>query len=167
MLPEIMLLLALATSSPEKADPCALVDRATVIALLGPTSTGGTSAGPELDEDSGGTVSYCTFRAGTAALILSQVTFSNAAEAAKATTRELVSSRMDDDGAKIVDEPGLGDRAFWAYTAEGAEFVVLKGSVVLGGRRTSEAVTAPAVSGTPGLVRRGSEVVKSGIHSYC
>lgn len=132
MLPEIAFLLALVAPSAEKAGPCELMDRATVIALLGPTSTAGTPAGPERDDDSGGTVRYCTFRAGSAALILSQVTFSSAAEAGKATTKELVTSRMEGDGAKITDEPGLGDRAYWAYTAEGAEFVVLKGSVVLG-----------------------------------
>ena len=132
MLPEITFLLALVASSTEKAGPCELMDRATVIALLGLTSTAGTPAGPERDEDSGGTVRYCTFRAGSAALILSQVTFSSAAEAGKATTKELVSSRMEGDGAKITEEPGLGDRAYWAYTTEGAEFVVLKGSVVLG-----------------------------------
>jgi hypothetical protein len=131
MLPEITLLLALLASVAAKVGPCELMDRATVIALLGPTSTPGTPAGPERDEDSGGTVRYCTFRAGAAALILSQVTFSNAAEAGQATTKELVSSRMDGDEARITDEPGLGDRAYWAYTTEGAEFVVLKGSVVL------------------------------------
>lgn len=132
MLPEITLLLALFASAAGKVGPCELMDRATVIGLLGQATSAGTPAGPERDEDSGGTVSYCTFRAGAAALILSQVTFTSAAEAGKATTKELVASRMDGDGAKITDEPGLGDRAYWAYTAEGAEFVVLKGSVVLG-----------------------------------
>lgn len=132
MLPELASLLALLTSLPQKAGPCDLVDRATVVALLGPTSTGGVPAGPEPDEDSGGTVRYCTFKAGTAAMILSQVTFTSATAAAKATTQELVSSRMEGDGTKIAAEPGLGDKAYWAYNAEGAEFVVLKGSVVLG-----------------------------------
>lgn len=132
MLPEITLLLALVASSAQKASPCTLMDRATVIALPGPASMAGTPADPEPDEDTGGTVRYCTFRAGASAVIVSQVTFSSAAEARKATTRELVSSRMEGDGTRIAEEPGLGDKAFWAYTSEGAEFVVLKGSVVLG-----------------------------------
>ncbi|MEP6591004.1 MAG: hypothetical protein ABJC19_07460 [Gemmatimonadota bacterium] len=132
MLPQLTLLLALIASSTGTAGPCELVDRATVNALLGAKSSTGMPAGPERDEDSSGMVSYCIFRAGSAALILSQVTFSSAAEAGKATTKELVTSRMDGDGAKITDEPGLGDRAYWAYTTEGAEIVVLKGSVVLG-----------------------------------
>lgn len=132
MRPEIALVLALVASSAQQSSPCDLMDRATVVALLGQTSTAGTPAGPERDDDTGGTVRYCTFRAGTAALILSQVTFSSAAEAGKATTQELVTSRMEGEGSKIVEEPGLGDRGYWAYTSEGAEMVVLKGSVVLG-----------------------------------
>lgn len=144
MLPETGLLLALLTSATGTAGPCELMDRATVVALLGQKSTTGTPSGPEPDEDSGGTVSYCTYRAGTAALILSQVTFATAAAAGKATTRELVTSRMDGDEAKIVDEPGLGDRAFWAYTTEGAEIVVLKGSVVLGVALGGQLANPPA-----------------------
>lgn len=132
MLRELTLVLALATPTAQQPNPCELMDRATVVSLLGPTSTAGTPAGPEPDDDTGGTVRYCTFRAGAAALILSQVTFATAAEAGKATTREIVLSRLEGDGSKIVEEPGLGDRAYWAYTSEGAEIVVLKGSVVLG-----------------------------------
>ncbi len=132
MLPEIALLLALVVSFAEKADPCDLIDRATVATLLGRTTPAGTPAGPERDDDTGGTIRYCTYRAGAAALILSQVSFSSAAEASKATTKELVTSRLEGEGSKIVEEPGLGDRAYWAYTSEGAEIVVLKGSIVLG-----------------------------------
>ncbi len=132
MLPAITLILALGASSAQKTNPCNLMDRATVVALLGPASTSGASSGPEKDEDTSGTVSYCTFRAGGAAVIISQVTFSSAAEAAKATTKQLVLSRMDGEGSKIIEESGLGDKAFWAYTTEGAEYVVLKGSIVLG-----------------------------------
>ena len=51
MLPKITLLLALSGSSVPQAGPCDLMDRATVIALLGPTSTAGTPAGPERDDD--------------------------------------------------------------------------------------------------------------------
>lgn len=132
MLPEIALLLSLVVSFTQKTGPCDLLDRATVAMLLGQTSTPGTPAGPERDDDTGGTVRYCTFRASTTALIVSQVTFGSAAEASKATTKELVTSRLEGEGSKIVEEAGLGDRAYWAYTAEGAEMVVLKGSIVLG-----------------------------------
>ncbi|MEO8578454.1 MAG: hypothetical protein ABI556_17210 [Gemmatimonadales bacterium] len=132
MLPEITLVFALFASSAQNGAPCNLMDRATVIALLGPASTAGTPTGPEPDDETSGTLRYCTFRAGAAAVLISQVNFSSAAEARKATTRELVISRMDGDDAKLVDEPGLGDKAWWAYTSEGAQFVVLKGSVVIG-----------------------------------
>ncbi len=132
MLPEIMLVFALFASSAQNGAPCNLMDRATVIALLGPASTTGSPTGPEADEDTNGTLRYCTFRAGTAAVLISHVTFPSAADARKATTKELVISRMEGDDAKLVDEPGLGDKAWWVYTSEGAEFLVLKGSVVLG-----------------------------------
>ncbi len=131
MLPGIAVLLALAPPPIQKAGSCALIDRATVVALLGPAGSAGTQAPPEPDEDTGGTLSYCTFRSGTGGLILSKVTFATAAAALKATTKELVSSRMEGDGATIADETGLGDKAYWAYTSEGAEFVVVKGSVVV------------------------------------
>ena len=129
MLSEVTILLALSAST-RTTGPCDLLDRATVTALLGQTSPG-TPSGPEPDEDTGGTVRYCTFRTPTGALIVSLVAFASAAEAGKATTRELVTSRMDGDGAILTVEPGLGDKAWWAYTTEGAEFVVQKGSVVL------------------------------------
>jgi hypothetical protein len=144
MLPEITLFLALVTFSAQKVGPCDLMDRATASALLGQASAPGMLAGPERDDDTGGTLSFCTFRAGTAGLILSQVTFSTAAEAGKATTQELVLSRMEGQEGKIVEEPGLGDRAYWAYTTEGAEIVVLKGSVVLGVALGGQLANPPA-----------------------
>jgi hypothetical protein len=65
------------------------------------------------------------------ALIVSQVTYANAAAARKATTKELVAGRLE-DGTTLAEESGVGDKAFWAYTGRAAEYVVLKGSSVLG-----------------------------------
>ncbi|MEP6507055.1 MAG: hypothetical protein ABJC63_02430 [Gemmatimonadales bacterium] len=50
MLPEITLLLALGASLAQKTSPRNLMDRATVVALLGPASTSGTPSGPQRDE---------------------------------------------------------------------------------------------------------------------
>jgi len=39
--------------------------------------------------------------------------------ARKATTKELVAGRMEDDTAALTQDPGLGNQAFWAYTPKG------------------------------------------------
>ena len=39
---------------------------------------------------------------------------------------------MDDEVIKLTEEPGLGDKAYWAYTARAQQYVVLKGADVLG-----------------------------------
>ena len=112
--------------------PCDLLDRATVSSILGKPVTDVTAAGPERDPEVGGTLTFCTYRAGSAALIVSQITFASAAAARKATTKDLVDERMEDEVAEFKEVTGVGDRAFWAYTETGAEFVVLKGATVLG-----------------------------------
>ena len=112
--------------------PCDLLDRATVASLLGKPATEVTPSPPTPDEDTGGTVTVCMYRSDAAALIVSQVTFANAAAAQKATTKELVEGRMDEEVTAFKEVPGLGDRAFWVTTAAGAEFVILKGATVLG-----------------------------------
>lgn len=132
MISALSLSLALLISAAHVAGPCDLLDPATVSELLGQPLTRGVPAGPEPDEDTGGTLSYCTYHAGPTALIVSQVAFESAAAARKATTKELVAGRLEDDLMALKEEPGLGDKAFWAYTPQGAEYVVLKGPSVLG-----------------------------------
>ena len=122
-------LIAVAVVAP---GPCDLLDRATVSSILGKPVTDVTAAGPERDADIGGTLSFCTYRAGAAALIVSQITFASAAAARNATTKELVEGRMEDEVTEFKEVTGVGNRAFWAYTETGAEFVVLKGATVLG-----------------------------------
>ena len=131
-------LLVLATaclSSPTAAwaaDPCTLLSRAEATTLLGQTAGPGSAAGPEDDDDSSGKVSYCTYRAGTAGLIVSVVDFTSAAEAKKTLTLNLVKRRMDEDDAKVSEEPGIGERSFYAVSGEGSSYVFLKGSKVVG-----------------------------------
>ena len=120
--------------------PCDLLDRAAVSALLGAPAPAGHPSGPEPDEDTGGTLSYCTYPAGAVAVVVTRTTYASAAEAAKATTKELVASHMDDEEktSTVAEKSGLGDKAYWAYNDRGAEYVVLKGAdvvaVALGGR---------------------------------
>jgi hypothetical protein len=132
MMSVLGLSLALLIPAAHVAGPCDLLDPATVSELLGQPLTKGAPSGPEPDEDSGGTLGYCTYRAGSTALIVSQVTFGSAAAARKATTKELVAGRLEDEVIALTEERGLGDKAFWAYTTQGAEYVVLKGPSVLG-----------------------------------
>ncbi len=63
---------------------------------------------------------------------MSQVTFASAGDARKATTKELVAGRLEDEVTTLTEESGLGDKAFWACTGTGAEYVVLKGASVVG-----------------------------------
>ena len=114
------------------ADPCALVSRTDASATLGKPSAPGTSSGPERDEDSSGQVSYCTYRAGTSAMIVSVVEFASSAEATKALTLNMVKGRMDEDGTKVSEEPGIGEKTFYAVSTEGSMYVFLKGNKVVG-----------------------------------
>ena len=114
------------------ADTCALISRTDVSTLLGQPALAGAATGPSKDEDSSGELSYCTYRAGTAAFILSVVDFSSPAEARKTLTLNLVKGRMNEDGAKVTEEPGIGERSFYALSAEGSMYVFLKGNKVVG-----------------------------------
>lgn len=114
------------------ADPCALLSRAEAATLLGQPVGPGAAAGPVRDEDSSGQISYCSYRAGTAGLIVSIVDFASPAEARKALTLNLVKERMDEDDAKVSEEPGIGERSFYAVSSEGSSYVFLKGNKVVG-----------------------------------
>jgi hypothetical protein len=136
MLVALALAVALAPPVPRATGPCDLLDPATVTALLG-TPAKGMSAGPEPDEDTDGQLSYCSYREGRLGLIVSQVEFKTAAAARKATTEQLVRGRLDDEVIELKEQPGVGDKAYWAYTERGGSYTVLTGanvvSVALGG----------------------------------
>ena len=67
MMSVLSLTLIMVASAAHVPGPCDLLDRAAVGELLGQPVTSGAPAGPEPDEDTGGTLSYCTYRAGSAA----------------------------------------------------------------------------------------------------
>ena len=114
------------------AGPCDLLDRATASSLLGAPVKDVDASPPTRDEDTGGTVTVCMYRSDAAALIVSQITFASPAAARQATTKELVEGRMEEEVTAFKEVPGVGDRAFWAVTEAGAQFVILKGATVLG-----------------------------------
>ena len=47
-------------------------------------------------------------------------------------TLNMVKSRMDEPGTKVSEEPGIGERSFYAASDEGSMYVFLKGNKVVG-----------------------------------
>jgi len=125
-------LLGLVAALAAAPGPCELVDSAVVAQLLGHPITATSPVAGQRDDETGGTLSYCTYEGGLAGLVVSVVRFGDPTKARRATTRRLAARRLDEERATVEEESGLGDRAFWAYTREGAEWVVLKGSVLVG-----------------------------------
>ena len=122
----------LAVLEPTLPGPCDILSKATVTALLGQPAPAGTASGPEKDEDTGGMASHCFYQVGSSAVIVSQVVFTSAAEAKKATTAELIKAQMDDTEAKVTQENGVGDTGYWATTEKAAFYAVLKGPRITG-----------------------------------
>ncbi len=130
MLP-VALSLVMLSSAPSLAGPCDLLDRAAAGTLAGAPVSPGISEPPEPDDETNGILSYCMYRAPKGAVIVSLVAFANAGDAKKATTKELVAGRLEGDQKELKEETGVGDKAFWAYTEQGAQYVVLKGANVI------------------------------------
>jgi hypothetical protein len=113
-------------------DPASLVGKADVLALVGQPVLSAMPIPEEVDEDTGGMVSHCMYHMSSCAMIVSVVTFPSAAVASAKLTEQFAAGMVEGDGAKVIAESGLGERAFWAKTDEGVEYVVLKGNHVLG-----------------------------------
>lgn len=109
-------------------DPCELVGKAQAAELLGQPVTRVMPSPPEPDEDSGGTRSSCMYFAGGRALIVIHVAFPSPEAARRGTQRALAS---DDEKPTLREEPGVGDRALWSFTAEGAQYAIVKGAAVV------------------------------------
>ena len=130
------------------ADTCSLVGKGEATSLLGQPVTHKTSSKPEKDEDTGGMLMSCSYRAGTLALVVSVVEFSSPAEARKNTTKEMAAARLELEGdAKITDESGLGDRAYYVAVsttkAAAAGYIVQKGTRVLSIMLAGQGLGAP------------------------
>lgn len=126
------------------ADICSLVSKGEATSLLGQPVTHMTPSKPEKDEDTGGMLTYCSYRAGTLALVVSVVEFSSPAEARKNTTKEMAAGRLEGK-AKVTDESGLGERAYWAVSNQStaAGYTVQKGTRVLGIMLGGQGLGAP------------------------
>lgn len=123
---------ALHASTAVAADACSLLAQSEAAVVVGQPVTQVIPAGPERDDESGGQLSHCTYRAANAALVVSVVEFPSGAEAREQLTKNLVQERVEGDNAKVSEEPGLGDKAFYGATAKGATFVFLYKNKVIG-----------------------------------
>ena len=150
LLAAFAVVLATQVSTATAADPCSLLSQSDATTLLAQPVTQVTPAGPQRDEDSGSQLSYCTYRATATAVIVSVVEFSSAAEAQKQLTKNLVQERMDAEDAKISEEPGLGEKSFYAVSTEGAMFVFLKKNKVVG----------VAIGGKPGQAAASKDALR-------
>jgi hypothetical protein len=129
----VLAVLAVLPAFPARAaDPCALLSRAEAAALLGEPVAGVTPAGPERDEESGGKLTFCTWRAANAALVVSVVEFASPADARKQLDANLVQDRMEGKDAKLAEETGVGERSFWGETPKSAMMTFLKSNKVAG-----------------------------------
>jgi hypothetical protein len=146
----IMIVLATPVSTAVAADACSLLSQADATALLSQPVTQVTPAGPERDEDSGGQLTYCTYRTATATVIVSVVEFTSSAESRKQLTKNLVQERMTAEDAKVSEEPGVGERSFYGVSASGAMYVFLKKNKVVG----------VAIGGKPGKAPASKESLR-------
>lgn len=112
---------------------CAGIDKAQVGSLLGAAVPAPLQAGPERDEDSGGVNTTCAFVASPKGVVAIRVEFASAAEARKHVSIEyLKNQQQNDEDVKYVEEKGIGDRAFWAVSDEGAFYAILQGARLYG-----------------------------------
>jgi hypothetical protein len=123
---------AMPVSTAMATDACSLLSQAEAAVLLASPVTQVTPVGPQRDEDSGGQLTYCTYRAAASAAIVSVVEFPSGAEAQRQITRNLVQDRMDADDTKVSEESGLGEKSFFGVSAKGAIYVFLKKGKVVG-----------------------------------
>ena len=120
-------------------DTTELLSKADAAKLLGQPVVDVRVMGPEKDDDAPAMGTHWIYRASDAAVVVTRMTFASAAEAQKFTTPEAIKKQMDDSESKVIAEPGIGEKSFWAVSGEGATWTFLKGnqiaSVGMGGKK--------------------------------
>jgi hypothetical protein len=98
----------------------------TITERRGPTEMRGEN------DDQDHLVSHVFYEAAEASLGVTVLSFDSASAAAKKLTKDYLKKAVNWDDVTLVDEGGLGDRAFWSTSTDGnAAVVVLKGRHVL------------------------------------
>ncbi|MFN0179057.1 MAG: hypothetical protein ACKVZ0_09670 [Gemmatimonadales bacterium] len=138
MIPLVWLTLLAASPVP---DPCAMITKSEAQVLIGEPVASTSKEPPEPDEDTGAIQTSCTFMGKTKALVIAVLEFKSAAEATKAITAEFLKSQDEEAAPNIVDESGLGDRAYFSHTPRAAMMLARKGArayvATVGGKLTA------------------------------
>ncbi|HSE67464.1 MAG TPA: hypothetical protein VLB12_10775 [Gemmatimonadales bacterium] len=124
----IPLLMVLSGSAPgvlaRSSDPCALLTRDEVTAVLQAQVEDATPDGPYQDDETGASQETCVYQAGENVLVVSVETFPTSAEAEKAMTRLSVAQEVDsEDTSIVVTEAPQQGKAYWASTAKAATII--------------------------------------------
>ena len=107
-------------------DPCTLIAKADIQTFIGEPVATTAKADPEKDDDTGGTITTCTFMGKTKAVFVTVVEFKSAAEATKKITAQFITDK--NEGSTVESEPGLGDRAWFGRSPNAAMIVTQKGA---------------------------------------
>lgn len=119
----------MAANPADALDVCGLASKAEASATLGRPVASSSAIGPDRDEASGGQMTFCTYRAPKAELLLSVVEFPSPAGARKLATANFAQGAVDK--GTVTSETGIGERTFWAVSAQGGGYLFLKGSRVI------------------------------------
>lgn len=114
------------------ADAYALLASTEAPALLGQPVVQVAPSGPQRDGNSGGQLTYCTYRAAASAVVVSVVEFPSGAEARKQLTKNSVRERMDAADANVSEEIGPGETSLCGVSAKGAMYLFLKKNKAVG-----------------------------------
>lgn len=112
-------------------NPCRLLTATEIASTLGSATSGGKPVGPSIDKDLGAKSWTCDQQVEKLFLSLNVVEFASAAAAAQGMTLMMKEAKDIPEGIKLTAAPGLGDRAVWGASAEGAMWVALKGKYML------------------------------------
>ncbi|HEX4984782.1 MAG TPA: hypothetical protein VFV71_01795 [Burkholderiales bacterium] len=130
-LPAPLLLLALLPATALAADACAYLSQSDAAALTGQPVTNVDAAPARRDEDSGGQLNYCTYRSAGSAAVVSVVEFPSEVAARKQLSAAMVRGRMDNDGARVTEESGIGEKAYYGISTQGSMIVFVKNNKVV------------------------------------
>lgn len=112
------------------ADNTELFSSAEAAKLLGQPVGHTNTIGPEKDDEAPAEATHWSYMASDAVVTVTRLKFASAADAAKFATPEFVKKEIDEDEAKVVAEPGVGDKGFWTVTTGGAGISFLKGASI-------------------------------------
>ena len=114
------------------ADACSLLAQSEAAAVTGQPIVEVTPGGPRRDEDSGGQLSYCTYRAAASAVVVSVVEFASGDDGRKQLGKSVAQEQADAQAARMREEPGLGEKSFYGASARGASFLFVQGNKLIG-----------------------------------